>query len=101
MLLPVALLLLAVGALVVLWLALSLASRGASLASALPIALKAGMPWLVWAVMLLVMRRMSGGRYHPPVGPQPLSRGRFRLVLVMIFILVVLFTPIPLREAMP
>ena len=94
-------LLLAVGALVVLWLALSLASRGASLASALPIALKAGMPWLVWAVMLLVMRRMSGGRYHPPVGPQPLSRGRFRLVLVMIFILVVLFTPIPLREAMP
>lgn len=94
-------LLLAVGLSVVLALAWRYASEGASLGSSLELGAKAGLPWLVWATLLLVMRRMSEGRYHPPVGQGALSTGRKWLVLLMVVILIVIFTPIPLREAVP
>jgi hypothetical protein len=59
------------------------------------------MPWLVWAVLLLVMRRMSGGIYHPPVEGPPLSRGRRALAVGMVVVFALLFTPVPLRQAIP
>jgi hypothetical protein len=61
-------------------------------------ALRAALPWGVWATILVVMRRMSEGRYHPPVGQGELSRGRTWLVVLMVVILFLIFTPIPLRE---
>lgn len=91
--------LLVVGGIVVAIVAVGHWADGRTLGDALSQALRAGMPWLVWALMLLVMRKYSGGRYHPPVGRVPLSRGRLFLVLGMIFVLLMLFTPIPLREA--
>ena len=94
-------LLLVVGAAVVAFLLAEGRSAGWSWEDSLTRAALAGMPWLVWAVLLLVMRRLSGGVYHPPVEGAPLSRGRRALAVVMVIVFVLLFTPIPLREAIP
>jgi hypothetical protein len=59
----------------------------------------AGAPWLVWGVMLLAMRRMSGGVYHPPVGAVPLSKRRQWLVLLLGLVFLLIFTPVPLRQS--
>lgn len=67
---------------------------GASLARAT----FASMPWLVWAALLALLRRMSGGRYHPPVAGDSPTRGRRWLVAVMAVVFVLLFTPVPLRQ---
>lgn len=63
-------------------------------------AFSGGMPWLVWATMLFVMRWMAGGAYHPPVGDQPLTPARRRLVVLTAIVFVLIFTPVPLRPAL-
>lgn len=63
-------------------------------------AMSGGMPWIVWAGMLLVMRAMSGGEYHPPVGDEPLTPGRRKVVFLTIAIFVLIFTPVPLRPVL-
>jgi membrane-associated protease RseP (regulator of RpoE activity) len=60
----------------------------------------AGFPWLIWWGLLQVFRRMSRGRYHPPVGEEPLTRGRRRLCLLMIVVFGLIFIPIPLRATL-
>lgn len=60
--------------------------------------LKGAMPWFVWALLLLVLRRASGGVYHPPVGPEPLSPSRRALFWVVAVVFVLLVTPVPMRE---
>lgn len=92
-------LLLVVGAAVVAFLLAEARSHGWSWKDALIRAASAGLPWLVWAVLLLVMRRLSGGVYHPPVEGAPLSPGRRALALAVLVVFLLLFTPIPLREA--
>lgn len=94
-------LLLVVGAAVVALLLAEARAAGWSWKDSLVRAGTAGMPWLIWAVLLLVMRRLSGGIYHPPVEGAPLSRGRRALALGMLIVFALLFTPIPLREAIP
>jgi membrane-associated protease RseP (regulator of RpoE activity) len=94
-------LLLVIGAAVVAFLLAEGRGAGLDWPDSLSRAAVAGMPWLVWAVLLLVMRRMSGGVYHPPVEGEPLSRGRRALALFMVIVFLLLFTPIPLREALP
>ena len=68
---------------------------------ALPRAFWGAMPWLVWALLLLLMRNLSGGSYHPPVEGAPLSPGRRVLAGVVALVFVLIFTPIPLRQAIP
>ena len=63
-------------------------------------ALAGGMPWLVWALMITLMKRSTGGAYHPAVGERPISRGRRWLVLVTAVVFVLIFTPVPLRPAL-
>jgi membrane-associated protease RseP (regulator of RpoE activity) len=70
---------------------------GWSWAEALSRAAWASMPWLVWALLIGLLRRMSGGRYHPAVVGPPPTRGRRRLALAMAIVFVALFTPVPLR----
>jgi membrane-associated protease RseP (regulator of RpoE activity) len=94
-------LLLVVGAAVVAVLVLEARAVGWTWKDSLVRAAAAGMPWLVWAVLLLVMRRMSGGIYHPPVEGAPLSRGRRALAIGMVVVFALLFTPVPLRQAIP
>jgi membrane-associated protease RseP (regulator of RpoE activity) len=55
------------------------------------------LPWLVWIVLLAVMRRGTGGRYHPPVDAEPLSASRRGLCILMAVVFVLLFTPVPMR----
>ena len=57
----------------------------------------AGFPWLIWWGLLQVFRRMSRGRYHPPVGSDPLTPGRTRLCRVMLAVFALIFVPIPMR----
>jgi membrane-associated protease RseP (regulator of RpoE activity) len=59
------------------------------------------LPWLVWTVMLGVLRRAGGGRYHPPVDPAPLPASRRRLFWLMVVVFVLVFTPVPMRETLP
>ena len=60
----------------------------------------AGGPWLMWWLMLRVMRSMTGGSYHPPVGDEPLLRSRRVLCVSMLIVLAVILTPIPLRVSL-
>ncbi|MCP4446015.1 MAG: hypothetical protein GY811_11810, partial [Myxococcales bacterium] len=94
-------LLLFVGAAVAAALTMEYMGRGLLIGAALLGGVKAGLPWFVWAGMLWWMRRMGGGTYHPPVGDTPLTPSRKALVVVLLLVLVVIFTPIPLREAIP
>jgi membrane-associated protease RseP (regulator of RpoE activity) len=56
------------------------------------------LPWLVWVVLVGLMRRMGGGRYHPPMGAEPLSPRRRALCALVAAVFVLLFTPVPMRE---
>lgn len=58
------------------------------------------LPWLIWIGLILIMRRGSAGRYHPPVGAEPLTPWRRALCIVCALVFVLLFTPIPMREAL-
>ncbi|RMH41059.1 MAG: site-2 protease family protein [Deltaproteobacteria bacterium] len=93
--------LLAVGACVVAWQGHVAAAAGLPPGEAVSYGVQAGLPWLVWALLLYGMRRLQGGIYHPPVGQRPLTPGRRRLVWFMWFVFVSIFTPVPLRQALP
>jgi len=56
-----------------------------------------GLVWLVWWVLLLVVRRMSGGN-HPPTEPGELSPGRRRVAVGCLLLFVLIFMPTPMRE---
>ncbi|MBI4702971.1 MAG: site-2 protease family protein [Deltaproteobacteria bacterium] len=55
-----------------------------------------GMVWLVWFVVLAVLRRLSRGN-HPPTDPGQLSRGRRAVALACLVLFVLLFMPTPMR----
>jgi membrane-associated protease RseP (regulator of RpoE activity) len=61
------------------------------------IASMAAAMWLVWYGLLFLMKRMSDGQYHPPVGDTPLPRSRVALFWVVCVSFVLTFMPIPLR----
>ena len=67
---------------------------------ALGIGLQAGFPWLLWGGLLQLFRRLSGGRYHPPVGEEELGAGRRRLCVVMLVIFALICVPIPMRQVL-
>ncbi len=89
-----------VGLIVATLLFLEASDLGKEVGEAISYGIRGGLPWLVWALLLLGMRRMQGGIYHPPVGDIPLSRGRRWLVFSMAIVFLLIFTPIPLREAL-
>jgi membrane-associated protease RseP (regulator of RpoE activity) len=83
------------------WLLVDGTNHGLSLAEAAGYAVQGALPWLVWAVLLLVLKRASGGRYHPPARGAPLGHGRRRLVAFMALVFIAIFTPVPLRPVLP
>jgi len=62
------------------------------------IALSAAVPWLVWYLLVGLVRRMGGGANHPPVQTKPLPRSRKVLFLLMVAVFVAIFMPVPFRE---
>lgn len=61
------------------------------------IAFAAGVQWLVWYVLLGVLRRLSGGIDHPPVDDRPLPPNRSILFATVVASFVLTFMPVPLR----
>jgi len=61
------------------------------------VAVPAGLQWLIWYVMLGLLRRLSGGIDHPPVDDRPLPASRARLFWTVVASFVMIFMPVPLR----
>jgi membrane-associated protease RseP (regulator of RpoE activity) len=61
------------------------------------IAIPAGMQWLVWYVMLGLLRRLSGGVDHPPVDDRPLPLSRAVVFAAVVLSFICTFMPVPLR----
>jgi membrane-associated protease RseP (regulator of RpoE activity) len=61
------------------------------------IAMLAAAPWLIWFVMIGMMRRMTGGVNHPPVDDKVLPRSRRALFYLMVVVFVGVFMPVPSR----
>jgi len=64
---------------------------------ALLLGVQAGFPWILWSLVLLLIRRLSGGVYHPPVGAAPLGAGRRSLCRLMLVVFALILVPIPIR----
>lgn len=92
--------LLAVGAAVLAVLTVEAHHAGRGFGSALGYGAMGALPWGVWALLLLGMRRLSGGMYHPPVGPEPLAPSRRLLFWLVAIVFLLLFTPVPMRETL-
>jgi membrane-associated protease RseP (regulator of RpoE activity) len=75
--------------------------KGLGWQDALTYGVSGGAPWLVWAVILAVMRRYAGGRYHPPVGDDGLPASRRGLFWLMVVLFGLLVVPVPLRIWLP
>jgi membrane-associated protease RseP (regulator of RpoE activity) len=76
-----------------------LARQGGSI-SPFSIASSAGTPWLMWFVLLALLRRLSGGVDHPPVDDRPLPVSRVRLFWIVFVTFAIIFMPIPLRASL-
>jgi membrane-associated protease RseP (regulator of RpoE activity) len=61
------------------------------------IATMAALPWLIWFVMVGLMRRLTGGENHPRVDDEPLPRSRRALFWLMVVVFVGVFMPVPMR----
>jgi membrane-associated protease RseP (regulator of RpoE activity) len=56
-------------------------------------------PWMIWALLLGVMRHRAG-EYHPPVGDVPLDPSRRRRAIGMLVVFVLIATPVPFRPVL-
>jgi len=61
------------------------------------IALFAALPWLVWYLLIRIVRRASGDVNHPAVDAAPLPRSRRALFWLMVAVFVLVFMPVPFR----
>ena len=64
------------------------------------IAAGAALPWLVWSLLVSILRRASGGMNHPPVDDTPLPASRKLLFWVMVVVFVGVFMPVPFRATL-
>jgi len=61
---------------------------------------KAGLiPWLVWTLLLAILRGRAG-EYHPEVGDMPLDRTRRWLAIGMLLVYLLIATPVPFRPVL-
>ncbi len=74
-------------------------SAGKDVGDAMLYAKDGVIPWLIWAVLLGVMRQRAG-EYHPPVDDQPLDGKRRVAAILMLVIFVLIVTPVPFRSAL-
>jgi membrane-associated protease RseP (regulator of RpoE activity) len=58
-----------------------------------------GMVWVVWFGLLLLLKKLSGGVWHPPTDfGAKLSPGRRAIAIACMVLFVLLFMPTPMRE---
>ena len=75
-------------------------NAGATVVAALSYAKYGAIPWVVWTVMIAVIRDRAG-EYHPPVGDAPLDPLRRKLAFAMLIIFISIATPVPGRPVLP
>jgi membrane-associated protease RseP (regulator of RpoE activity) len=74
-------------------------SAGAAAGEALSYASSGLVPYLVWTLLLGVMRHLAG-EYHPPVSDAPLDPRRRLYAFGMLVIFFLIATPVPFRPAL-
>jgi membrane-associated protease RseP (regulator of RpoE activity) len=72
----------------------------ATLADILEIAVTGAMPWMMWWLMVTLVRRLSGSADHPPVEARPLGASRRRLFWLMVVVFALLLMPVPMRQTL-
>ncbi len=72
---------------------------GYSVPSALWYAKSGVIPWLLWTLLLWLMRHQAGA-YHPPVDDVPLDPRRRKLAFLVLVIFVLIATPVPFRPVL-
>lgn len=58
---------------------------------------QASLNWFVWMLLLPLMRRATGGLWHPPIDDEPLSPACRNLARAMLIVFLLIFVPIPWR----
>lgn len=71
-------------------------THGYGLVAALSYAKFGAIPWIVWTIMLGIIRGRSG-EYHPPVGDVPLDPVRRWLAFGVLIVFLLIATPVPSR----
>jgi membrane-associated protease RseP (regulator of RpoE activity) len=66
----------------------------------LSVGVSAALPWLVWYLLVSVVRRAGGGANHPPVDTKPLPASRKLLFWFVVAAFVAIFMPVPFRATM-
>ena len=74
-------------------------SAGREVGAALSYAKYGVIPWVMWTILLGLMRR-QGGEYHPPVDDALLDPRRRRMAIVVFVIFVLIATPVPFRPVL-
>lgn len=69
------------------------------LADALAYASYGASPWLIWALLLTLMRYRAG-EYHPPVADMRLDPVRRRRAIAMLVLFCLIATPVPFRPVL-
>jgi membrane-associated protease RseP (regulator of RpoE activity) len=74
-------------------------AHGYGAIAALSYAKFGAIPWLVWTLMLAVIRGRSG-EYHPAVGDVPLDPLRRKLAIAVLVVFLLIATPVPFRPVL-
>jgi len=61
------------------------------------VALSGSLFWVIWYLLIGLMRRLTGGVNHPPVDEKPLPASRRILFWLMVIVFVGVFMPVPQR----
>jgi len=88
-----------VGAVVAIVMFAAARAHGYGVIAALSYAKFGAIPWLVWTLMLAVIRGRAG-EYHPAVGDVPLDPLRRRLAIGMLVVFLLIATPVPFRPVL-
>jgi membrane-associated protease RseP (regulator of RpoE activity) len=72
---------------------------GRDLLGALRYASYGVIPWLIWALLLAVMKRQAG-EYHPPVTDGLLDPRRRRAAIAVLVVFLLIATPVPFRPVL-
>jgi membrane-associated protease RseP (regulator of RpoE activity) len=73
---------------------------GTTVLAALSYAKYGAIPWVLWTLMIAVIRSRAG-EYHPPVGDAPLDPLRKMLAIAMLIVFVLIATPVYMRPVLP
>jgi membrane-associated protease RseP (regulator of RpoE activity) len=66
----------------------------------LGIAVMGAVPWIMWWLMVTLVRRFSGSADHPPVEARPLVASRRPLFWLMVIVFALLLMPVPMRQTL-